>query len=139
MSISGLQENFIDTQDARLINVNNDTDYNQLTDLIIHIDSNVTKHQLTNDTVDNVFSLRMNRLEGNMLITTPEWGDLVSLTVDVDGVRPKNEWKLEWTDQSEIVTETIFMAQMKTLQVVDSGLGALKVFFVLEGDGTVTV
>jgi len=135
----GAQSNFVDTQKAVLSNATDLLTYIQLSDLVIDIDSNVTKHQLTDDTIDNVFSLRMNSLQGNMWITTPEWPALETLTVDVDGVRPTKVWFLAWSDQSQSTKTTVFNAQMKTLRPIDSGIGALKLFFRLEGDGTVGV
>jgi len=130
----GVQANFIDTQDSILTNVSDSLTYSQLTDLILDIDSNVTKHQLTDDTIDNVFSLYMNSLQGNMWVTNPEWAALLALTVDVNGVRPSKVWTLTWTDQSNTVVSTAFNGQMKTLRVIDSGIGAIKLFFRLELD-----
>jgi len=130
----GVQDNFVDTQDSVLTNIDDSLTYRQLTDLMPDIDSNVTKHQLTDDTIDNVFSLRMNSLQGNMWITIPEWPALLLLTVDVNGVRPKKTWDLTWTDQSNTIVTTAFIAQMKTLRPIDSGIGAVKLFFRLEGN-----
>jgi len=136
---AGSQNNFVDTQKSTLTNVTDSLTYIQLTDLVPDIDSNITKHQLTDDTIDNVFSLRMNSLQGNMWVTNPEWETLVILTADVDGVRPKKVWRLTWTDQSNTTITTNFNAQMKTLRPIDDGIGAVKLFFRLEGDGTVGV
>jgi len=135
----GSQANFVDTQDSVLTNVTDSLTYTQLTDLVPDIDSNVTKHELTDDTIDNVFSLRMNSLQGNMWVTNPEWDALETLTVDVAGVRPKKVWNLVWTDQSTTVKTSAFNAQMKTLRPIDKGIGAVQLFFRLEADGTVVV
>lgn len=135
----GAQANFIDTQDSVLTNITDSLTYIQLTDLVPDIDSNVTKHQLTDDTIDNVFSLRMNSLQGNMWVTNPEWAALVVLTVDVSGVRPVKSWELKWVDQSNTSVTTTFNAQMKTLRPVDSGIGAVQLFFRLEGTNSVVV
>jgi len=139
MANVGLQENFVDTQDSVLTNISDSLTYTQLTDLVPDIDSNVTKHQLTDDTIDNVFSLRMNSIQGNMWVTNPEWAALVVLTVDVAGVRPLKAWTLTWTDQSNTVVTTAFNAQMKTLRVIDRGIGAIQLFFRLECDQAVGV
>ncbi len=135
----GVQANFVDTQDSVLTNLTDSLTYDQLTDLVPDIDSTVTKHQLTDDTIDNVFSLRMNSLQGNMWVTNPQWDALEILTIDVSGVRPKKTWNLVWTDQSNTVKTTAFIAQMKTLRPVDTGIAAVKLFFRLEADGTVVV
>lgn len=144
----GSQSTFVDTQKSNLARIFPDTPgegdttnefYIQITDLVMDLDSKVTKHQLTDDTIDNVFSLYMSSVQGNMWVTTGEWADLVTLTIDVNGVRPINAWTLDWTDQSTDQTTnkvptiaTKFNAQMKTLRPIDSGIGAVKLFFRLE-------
>jgi len=87
----GSQDNWVDTQKFRLTNTTDSLTYIQLTDVTLDLDSNVVKHQLSDDTIDNVFSLYMSSVQGNMWITNPEWTALVLLTVDVDGVRPVND------------------------------------------------
>ena len=134
----GVQANFVDTQQSILTNSSDGLTYDQLTDLVIDIDSSVVKHQLTDDTIDNVFSLRMNSIQGNMWVTNPEWIALVALTLDVDGVRPSRVWSIAWTDQSSTTEATFFTAQMKTLRPIDRGIGAVQLFFRLECDQAVT-
>jgi len=128
----GSPDNFVDTQQFKLTNVTDNLTYIQITDVILDIDSNVTKHQLTDDTIDNVFSLYMSGVQGNMWVTNPEWAALVVLTVDVAGVRPVKSWNLIQTDQSNVTKTTTFNAQLKTLTEVDRGIGAVQLFFRLE-------
>ena len=135
----GVQANFVDTQQSILTNTSDGLTYDQLTDLVVDVDSNVVKHQLTDDTIDNVFSLRMNSIQGNMWVTNPEWEALVELTLDVNGVRPSKVWTITWTDQSNTEVTTAFNAQMKTLRPTDRGIGAVQLFFRLEGDQAVGV
>jgi len=135
----GSQANFVDTQDAKLTNVTDVLTYIQITDLVVDIDSNVAKHQLTDDTIDNVFSLRMNSIQGNMWATNPQWAALVVLTVDVNGVRPTKIWQLEETDQSGTVVTTSLVAQLKILRKIRNNVGAVQLFFRLEGNQTVSV
>lgn len=130
----GLQENFVDTQQSTLTNVTDSLTYIQITDTIVNIDSAVTKHHLTDNTVDNVFDLYANSIEGNMWATTPQWAALLALTVDVSGVRPLKIWSLAETDQSNNTITTSINGQMKTLRKVDAGIGAVKLFFRIEGD-----
>ena len=92
MADVGVQSNFVDTQDSKLTNFTDSLTYTQLTDLEPDIDSNVTKHQLTNDTIDNVFSLRMNSLQGNMSTVTAREG--VRIIIEEEGTI---EEKLEQT------------------------------------------
>ena len=134
MTDVGSQANFVDTQKATLTNVTDSLTYTQITDFAPDIDSNVTKHELTDDTIDNVFSLYMNSLQGNMWVTNPEWAALLALTVDVNGVRPSKAWKFSWTDQSNTTVETAFNGQMKTLRPIDKGIGAVQLFFRIETD-----
>jgi len=135
----GTQSTFIDTQDSNLTNLTDSKTYTQLTDLMLDIDSNVTKHHLTDDTVDNVFDLYANGIQGNMWVTTGEWADLVTLTIDVDGVRPIKIWTLQWGDQSGNTKDTSINGQLKTLRPIDSGIGAVQLFFRIEGDEALSV
>jgi len=135
----GTQATFVDTQDSNLTNTTDSKTYTQLTDLMLDIDSNVTKHHLTDDTVDNVFDLYANFIQGNMWVTSGEWADLIALTVDVGGVRPIKIWTLQWTDQSGNNINTSINGQIKTLRPIDSGIGAVQLFFRIEGDEALTV
>jgi len=128
----GSSDNWVDTQNAILSNDTDSLTYLQVTDLVLDIDSNVTKHQLTDDRIDNVFSLYMNSVQGNMWVTTPEWLALLALTVDSNGVRPSRDWTLEWTDNSNNTITTTFNGQMKTLRPIDRGIGSIQLFFRLE-------
>ena len=139
MANVGLPENFVDTQDVLLTNVTNADTYLQLTDVVPDISSNVTKHQLTDDTIDNVFSLRMNSIQGNMVLTTTELADLVTLTVDVNGVRPIRTWSVAFTDATNNTVTLTFNAQLMDLRPIDSGLGSVRMFFRLEATETVGV
>ncbi len=139
MSAVGSPANFVDTQDVSLTNVTDSLSYTQLTNVSFDIDSNVEKNQLTDDTIDNVYSLRMNSIEGNMLVTNPEWAALVTLTVDVAGVRPGRLWEVSWNDASNTNVTTTFFGQIKTLRPVDSGLGWVTLFIRIEANQTVSV
>lgn len=135
----GSQDNFVDTQNSKLTNITDSLTYTQLTDLVADIDSNVTKHHLTDDTVDNVFDLYSNFIQGNMWVTNPEWAALVVLTVDVAGVRPSRIWQLELIDQSNTVVTTSINGQLKTLRLIDIGIGVIQLFFRIEGDEVLSI
>ena len=134
MSSVGEPQNFVDTQDVSLENPNDMKIYQQLTDVNFTIDSTVEKNQLTNDTIDNVFSLRMISIEGNMVVTNPEWADLLALTLDVNGIRPVKNWKVNWTDATGTTVSTEFNGQMQTLTPIDIGLGSVTLFFRIQSD-----
>ena len=135
----GVPANFVDTQDVSLTNVTNSLTYLQLTNVLFDIDSNVEKNQLTDDTIENVYSLRMNSIQGEMLVTTPQWAALVVLTVDVAGVRPGRLWEVSWTDASGTNVTTTFFGQIKTLRPIDSGIGFVSLFFRIEATEVVSV
>jgi len=136
----GTQSEFVDTQNVSLRNITDGNKvYTQLTDVTLDIDSTVTKHHLTDDTINNVFDLYANSISGNMVVTTGEWADLVTLTVDVNGVRPIKVWAIDWLDQSDQDKSTKINGQLKTLRVIDSGIGAVKLFFRIEGDEALTI
>jgi len=139
MSDVGVPANFVDTQDVSLTNVTNSLTYLQLTNVLFDIDSNVEKNQLTDDTIENVYSLRMNSIQGEMLVTTPQWAALVVLTVDVAGVRPGRLWEVSWTDASGDNVTTTFFGQIKTLRPIDSGIGFVSLFFRIEATEVVSV
>ena len=130
----GTQATTIDTQQVTLTNASDLETYVQATIVNFEIDSNVTKHQLTDDSIDNVFSLRMNYIEGTLRVTTGEWADLVTLTVDVAGVRPSKVWQVSWTDDSGNLVSTSFNGQLKTLRTIDNNPGKLTLFYRIETD-----
>ena len=130
----GVPQNFVDTQDVSLENVSDGLIYPQLTDVNFTVDSNIEKNQLTDDRIDNVFSLRMISIEGNMVVTNPEWTALLALTVDVNGIRPVKIWQVSWTDATGTTVSTAFNGQMQTLQPIDSGLGSVTLFFRIQSD-----
>jgi len=136
---TGSPDNFVDTQDVSLTNVTDSLTYAQLTDVIPEISSDVTKHHLTDDTIDNVFSLRLNSIQGNMVLTTPQLAALIVLTVDVSGVRPKRIWAVSFTDASGSSITISFVAQLKDLRPTDDGSDAVRMFFRLEATEVVSV
>ena len=139
MANAGSPNNFVDTQDISLTNVTDSLTYIQLTDVITDISSTVTKHHLTDDTIDNVFSLRLNSIQGNMVLTTSELAALVVLTVDVSGVRPVKVWSVAFTDRSSSTKTISFNGQLKDLRPIDDGSDAVRMFFRLEADEAVSV
>ena len=135
----GLPENFVDTQDVSLENLSDSLIYTQLTDVNFTVDSNIEKNQLTDDTIDNVFSLRMISIEGNMVVTNPEWAALLDLTIDFEGIRPVKIWKVNWTDATGTTVSTAFNGQLQTLTPIDSGLGSVTLFFKIQSDQSVGI
>lgn len=139
MANTGLPKDFVDTQDVSLTNVTDGLTYLQLTDVVPEITSTVTKHQLTDDSIDNVFSLRLNAIQGNMVLTTPQLAALVQLTLDVAGVRPLKIWTAKFIAASGLSTSLVFEAQLKDLRPIDDGSDAVRMFFRLEATAVVSV
>lgn len=136
MSFVGLIENAVDTQSVSIENVTDGLIYSQLRDVTVDIDRNVTKHQLTDDTINNVYSLLMNSIQGNMLLTTLEISGLIALAVSLD----TKTWKVEYTDGDGNSRSISFTAQLKTFRPEDNGeRGPVEFFFRLEAEETIVV
>ena len=117
MANVGVEKNFVDTQGISLSNLSDAKTYTQLTDVNFEIDSSVTKHQRTDDKIDNVFSLPMIFIEANITLTTPELPDLVTLTKNVNGKKPTKTWSLSMNDGDNQTKLLSFAAQTKKIQV----------------------
>lgn len=139
MSAVGVEANFVDVQSGSLENVTDAKIYTQLQNMNLDIDSNVEKNQLTDDTIDNVFSLYMSFIEGNIILTTTEWSDLVTLTQDIDGVRPIKEWRISWKNNSGNETTTSINGQMQTLRPSRPNVGYHTFYFRIQGKESIEV
>lgn len=136
MSFVGLISDTVDTQDVSIENVTDGLIYSQLRNVTVDIDRNVTKHQLTDDTIDNIYSLNMNSIQGNMLLTTLEISGLVALSVTLD----TKIWKVDYQDASGGSRSISFVAQLKTFRPEDTGdRGPIEFFFRLEAEETISV
>lgn len=132
----GLISNTVDTQDVSLENVTDGLIYSQLRNVIVDIDRNVTKHQLTDDSIDNMYTLFMNSIQGNILLTTLEISGLVALAVSL----ATKTWKVEYTDADKNSRSISFVAQLKIFRPEDTGdRGPVEFFFRLEAEETIVV
>lgn len=139
MANVGAEANYVDYQGKSLTNLTDSKTYLKLQNLVMDITRKVKKRQLTNKTVFNSVSLYMNSLEGNLILTSTEWDDLVTLTATINGQLPIKIWSVTWTDNSGNVTTTSFNGQLLTLRPESSGSGVHKLFFKIEADGIVDV
>ena len=139
MSGVGLEKNFVDTQGVSLINSSDSKIYTQLKKVSFDIKRVVNKRQLTNDNIDNTYSLYLNGIEGELVLTTLEWADLVSLTAMTAGVLPVKLWQVKWTNSAKTIKTTSFNGEMSMLRPVDQGLGDVTLFFRIEADEAVAV
>ena len=135
----GTEANFVDTQGVSLVNTTDGLTYTQVTDSNLDIHKLVEKHDLTDDTVDNVFSLYRNFIEAIMVVTTPELAALITLTVPTSGELPTKIWTLAYTNYSGSNADISITGQVQTLRIIDEGIGTVKLFIRIEGEETLSV
>lgn len=135
----GAEGNFVDTQKVSLTNTSDSLTYTQVTNVTMNIDRPVTKRQLTDDTIDNLFSGYDNFFEGDMVLTTPEYTALQTLTILTSGTLPTKTWELKYTDDSNSILTITISGQMKSLPIIDVGIGAVTIHFRIEGNHIVGV
>ena len=129
----------VDTQDATLQNTTNSETFTQLTNLFFDISSNLTRHQLTDDTIDNLWDLRVNAIEGDMILTVPEITKWVGYTLHSNGKPPIKVWVLTYTPVAGSADTLTFNGQVSTFRPSDSGSNVLTYHFRIEGtDVTIT-
>lgn len=135
MADVGLTSDFVDTQDVSLTNVTDNLTYKKLTDVILDMNKNLEKNQLTDNTVDNLYSLFMNGIEGNIRLTTLELDAWTALFISSE----TKVWQVSYTDADNDTKSISFNAEVKTFRLIDFGLGWVNQFFRLESDEVVTV
>ena len=120
----GVEANFVDTQGLTLENVTDGLIYNQVLTLdAIDILHSVKFHQLTNDTVEKLFSLADAQVGVTMLVTQPELALLVNLSTQTAAQSPQRNWNVNITDQSNNTTVLGGIAIISEFKIVDSGVG----------------
>ena len=139
MADIGVEANFVDTQRVSLTNTSDSNTYTQVTNVIFNLDRSVRKRQLTDDTIDNLFSGYDNFFEGDMVLTTPQYNALQQLTILSNGTLLTKIWELKYTDFSNSILTITINGQMKSLPIIDVGLGTVKVHFRIEGDQILVV
>jgi len=132
---AGVQANFVDTQDVTLTNVPDSLTYTQLTDVELILSRTFTKHQLTDDTIDNIPSLKMISIRGNMVLTNPEIPALVDLYISSEA----RLWKIDYTDFSNTNKNITTSAKIFDFHIIDSGADVTRAFIHLEGNEVLSV
>ena len=135
MANVGLEKNLVNSQDVELTNVGDSKTYIQLMNVEMDIDRKVIKHQLTNDTVQNVYSLFMNGMQGNIALTTPQVADWTTLAISL----ATKEWQVKFFDSNNQSATIAFDAEVKTFRPIDDGETDATHFFRLEADGVLTI
>lgn len=135
MTDVGSQANFVDTQDVSLTNLTDNLTYTQLTDVQLILTKMVNKHQLTDDTIDNMFSLRMVSMRANIVLTNPEIATLLTLySSSVSKI-----WIIEYIDFSNTSIKLTVNGQIKDFHIIDSGDSAIRAFIHLECDEVIGI
>ena len=130
--MSGVQAEFIDTQDVQLTNVSDGVTYDQLENVRISRKHVTSFHQLTSDEVDKNFSLTDIMIEGDIIATSSELALLKTLSTMVNAQLPIRNYTVLFTDQSGTPTSYNGDGFLSIFDPVDSGEGALTWHFVLE-------
>ena len=130
--MSGVQANFVDTQDVRLTNISDGISYTQLENVKISKKHVRTLHQLTDDTVDKNFSLTDAIIEGDIIMTQPEFALLKTLSTPVNAQLPIRNYTLLYTDQSGNPASFNGDGFLAVFETTDPGDGAVTWHFVLE-------
>jgi len=129
----GDEAGFIDTQGLEVENTSDGLIYEQALSVTpADIDHNMFFHQLTNDTVDKTFSLTNPAFDVVMMATQPELAGLFNLTIPINARLPEKEWEVRLTDQSNRTTVLEGTAVLKTIKILDTGLGSVQLSLRLE-------
>ncbi len=133
MSQVGDESGFVDTQGIELENTSDGLIYSQVLSVTpADIDHNMFFHQLTNDTTDKTFSLTNPAFDIVMMATQPELTGLFNLAIPIDARLPEKEWEVRLTDQSNRTTILSGTAVLKTIKILDTGLGSVEISIRLE-------
>ncbi len=129
----GDEDGFIDTQGLELEQTTDGLIYSQVLSVTpADIDHNMFFHQLTNDTVDKTFSLTNPAFDVVMMATQPELAGLFNLAVPINARLPEKVWEIRITDQSNRTTVLEGTAVLKTIKILDTGLGSVELSLRLE-------
>lgn len=141
MTDVGIEDEFIDTQDVSLENVTDSLVYKQVEVASFHISRSIEKNQLTDDTIDNLASLRFISIIGRLTVTAPDINKLISLTGDgVFGLSPPvKDWKITYSSSKATKRSITIKGQLFDFNMIDPGISDVQADFRLEGDETATV
>lgn len=123
--MSGLQANFVDTQDVSLTNNDDAVTYNQLENVRVGIRHQTSYHQLTSDVVDKNFSLADIVIEGDIVATNPELALLKTLSTMVNAQLPSRNWTVTYVDQSGTTVTYTGLGYLSVFEPIDDGEGAV--------------
>ena len=129
----GEEAGFVDTQGLEVENTTDGLIYDQVLSVNpANVDHNMFFHQLTNDTVEKTFSLTNAAFDIIMMVTQPELGALLNLSLPVQAQLATRDWEIRITDQSNRTTTLSGEASVKDFKILDSGLGTVQLQIRLE-------
>lgn len=132
MSNVGDRDEFIDTQGVALTNVTDNKEYIQSLTVTPVIAHGTDFNQLTNDTIDKLFSLTDPKFLVSMVATTTEFAQLLALTVPIAATLTSKTWKIDYTDAKNGKTTLTGIATISNMRPVDAGAGDVILEFVLD-------
>lgn len=140
MSAAGERSEVINSSRVRLTNTTASEFYKQMYNTQLFINSDVTTHQLTNSTLENLFDLRQFAIEADIILTEPEIPTWVARTVQTNNNPPSENYDFDFTDKNSNTRTLSGSFQLSILNhiIPERGLGNYHIR--LEStDGVVTV
>ncbi len=135
----GVPANFVDTQDVNITNTTDSKTYKQLTNVTLSITRTVHKHFLTDDSIDNLTSMRHISMSGKMVLTNPEVADLITLTGSGAAAPVTKIWSIAYVDSSNTTKTISINGQLMVFDIIDTGISVTTANFSLEGDEVLLV
>jgi len=135
----GVPANFVDTQDVNLTNLSDAKTYKQLTNVTLSISRTVHKHFLTDDTIENLASMRHISMSGKMVLTNPQVADLITLTGTGSAAPVSKVWSIAYVDSSNTTKTLSINGQLMVFDIIDTGISVTTANFSIEGDETAGV
>jgi len=135
----GVPANFVDTQDVNITNATDSKTYKQLTNVTFSINRTVHKQFLTDDTIDNLASMRHISMSGKMVITNPEVADLITLTGSGAAAPTTKLWRIVYVDSSNTTKTISINGQLMVFDIIDTGISVTTANFSIEGDEVISV
>ncbi len=139
MSSQGDKNQVVDTQNAQLENVDDGIVFRQVLSINpVTAAHNVEINYLTNNVVEKLTDLTNATIDARLLLTVPEFDDLFTLSIPINGVLPQRLWEATYTSQSNAQVKLEGEAILAQVQVIDKGLGVVEVMIRLEFTGGTT-
>ena len=139
--MAGVLSDYVDSGNVSLTNVSDGEEvFTQLRRVRVFTESDVSKSQLTDDTLEKHFDLRDYRIEGEIWLTNPEIGTWIGYTVQTNNLPPAKSWRVTWKADDGGTNTTTGTFRVSRLSFVSEEEGYSLYDFTLESiDGAVAV